>query len=117
MEYLNQEMAHAYACADIVVSRAGANTICELLTLAKPMLLIPYPKGKTSRGDQVDNAASFEARGLAKVLQQSDMTADTLLAAVEETYNAREALTEALRKEPSADGTNNVLIEIFKYAR
>lgn len=116
VEYLDSEMAHAFACADVVVSRAGANTLCELLALAKPMLLIPYPKGNTSRGDQVDNAASFKARGLANVLDQSELNAETLFENVMATYNDREKLAAALKKEPSSDGTNNVLVEIFKYA-
>ena len=66
-EYLNEEMADAYACADIVVSRAGANALCELLAAHKPSLLIPYPK-TASRGDQIMNAESFRARGLSHVM-------------------------------------------------
>ena len=48
-EYLNEEMADAYACADVLISRAGSNTLCEILALRKPALLIPYPK-TASRG-------------------------------------------------------------------
>ena len=115
-EYLNEEMAQAFACADVIVSRAGSNTLCEILALYKPALLIPYPKGNTSRGDQVENAESFQRRGLAKMLPQEQMTADTLVQSVMETYRDRGALIDAMEKEPSADGLSNVLREIRRYA-
>lgn len=114
-EYLNEEMAHAFACADVLISRAGANTLCEILALYKPSLLIPYPKGNTSRGDQVDNAASFEKRGLARVLPQDQMTTDTLFQSVVYVYRDRGLLIDAMEREPSADGLGNVLREIEKY--
>ena len=116
-EYLTDEMAHAFACADVLISRAGANTLCEILALYKPSLLIPYPKGNTSRGDQVDNAASFEKRGLAKVLPQDQMTAETLVKSVVDVYRERGALIDAMEREPSADGLRNVLSEIAKYKK
>lgn len=114
-EYLNEEMANAFACADVLVSRAGANTLCEILALYKPALLIPYPKGNTSRGDQVDNAESFRKRGLARVLPQDQLTADSLVESVGEVYRDRGLLIDAMEKEPSADGLGNVLKEIAKY--
>ncbi len=116
-EYLNEEMAHAFACADVLVSRAGANTLCEILALYKPALLIPYPKGNTSRGDQVDNANSFEKRGLSRVLSQDQLTADTLVERVVEVYRDRGHLIDAMEREPSADGLGNVLREIEKYKK
>ena len=115
-EYLNEEMADAYACADILVSRAGANALCEILAVRKPALLIPYPKG-ASRGDQLLNAESFRARGFSRVLLQEDMTPDTLVTAVEQLYHDRGALYEAMATEPTANGIDNVLEQIYKYAR
>ena len=115
-EYLNEEMADAYACADILVSRAGANALCEILAARKPALLIPYPKG-ASRGDQLLNAESFRARGFSHVLQQEDTTPDTLVAEVEKLYHDRGALYEAMATEPTANGIDNVLEQIYKYAR
>lgn len=73
MQYLDEEMADAYACADVIITRAGSNTICEILALRKPSLLIPYPN-TASRGDQEINAASFLRRGFSRVLEQSDLT-------------------------------------------
>ena len=115
-EYLNDEMADAYACADIVVSRAGANSLCELLAAHKPALLIPYPK-TASRGDQIMNAESFRARGLSHVLIQEDMTPDTLVKAIEKLYHDRGSLYQAMDAEPTANGIDAVLEQIYKYAK
>ena len=114
-EYLDSEMADAYACANILISRAGSNTLCEILALRKPALLIPYPMG-ASRGDQIVNARSFEARGLSRVLMQEDMTADRLVSEVISLYRERGSLYEKMDKEPSANGVENVLREIYAVA-
>ena len=87
-----------------------------LLALKKPMLLIPYPK-EASRGDQILNARSFEQRGLAHVLMQEDMTPDTLLTAVVDTYKDRGRLIDAMERESSSDGVANVMHLIHQYAR
>jgi len=68
-EYLNEELKNVFAMADIVISRAGATSIFELLFLQKPNLLIPLPL-KASRGDQILNAASFKKQGFSKVLDE-----------------------------------------------
>ena len=65
-EYVKAELKDLFAMADVVISRAGANAICELLALKKPNLLIPLVSG--SRGDQILNAKSFEAQGFSMVL-------------------------------------------------
>jgi len=115
-EYLNDEMADAYACADIIVSRAGANALCEILAARKPALLIPYPK-TASRGDQILNAESFRARGLSHVLMQEDMTPESLAQAIERLYHDRGILCEAMDAEPTANGIDAVLEQIYKYAK
>ena len=109
-------MADAYACADILVSRAGSNSLCEILAVRKPALLIPYPKG-ASRGDQILNAESFRAQGFSHVLQQEDMTPETLIKGIEQLYRDRGALYEAMATEPTANGIDNVLEQIYKYSR
>lgn len=115
-EYLNEEMADAYACADLIVSRAGSNALCEILAARKPALLIPYPKS-ASRGDQILNAESFRARGLSRVLMQEDMTPETLVKAIVQLYHDRGILYEAMAAEPTANGVDNVLAQIYKYAK
>ena len=42
-EYVKEDLKHLFAAADLLVSRAGANAICEILALGKPSLLIPLP--------------------------------------------------------------------------
>ncbi|MGN0971272.1 MAG: glycosyltransferase, partial [Aristaeellaceae bacterium] len=77
---------------------------------------VPYPKG-ASRGDQILNAQSLQKRGLARVLLQEDMTADTLVKALEATWADREQLTAALHAAPPADGTRRVLEMIEEVQR
>ncbi|MDY4138840.1 MAG: undecaprenyldiphospho-muramoylpentapeptide beta-N-acetylglucosaminyltransferase [Eubacteriales bacterium] len=116
LEFLDAELPDALACADLVLSRAGSNALCEFQALCKPMLLVPYPKG-ASRGDQILNAQSLQKRGLARVLLQEDMTADTLVRALDETWAARDQLTAALHAAPPADGTRRVLEMIEEVQR
>ena len=107
-EFLSDELPDAMAAADLILSRAGANALCEFQALGKPMLLIPYPKG-ASRGDQILNAASFERRGLARVMAQEAMTAETLADALLALLRDGGSLRRALREAPPADGTQAVL--------
>ncbi|OXM14241.1 UDP-N-acetylglucosamine--N-acetylmuramyl-(pentapeptide) pyrophosphoryl-undecaprenol N-acetylglucosamine transferase [Paenibacillus herberti] len=77
-EYLSEELPDVLALADAVLTRAGANALFEMLALRKPMLLVPLPLSQ-SRGDQLRNAASFEAAGLARVLPEEKLSTVTLL--------------------------------------
>ncbi len=115
-EYLDEEMADAYACSDIVISRAGSNTLCELLALCKPSLLIPYPKA-ASRGDQILNAESFQRQGFARVLMQEDATPELLLQEVSYLYHDRGQLYENMKHAPASQGLENVLKEIYRYVK
>lgn len=80
-EYIQKELCDLLDAADIVISRAGANAICELLALHKPNILIPLSL-EASRGDQILNAASFEKQGFSYVIREEDLTSENLLAAV-----------------------------------
>ena len=108
VEFLSKELPDAMAAADLILSRAGANALCEFQALGKPMLLIPYPKG-ASRGDQILNAASYEKRGLARVMAQENMTSDSLADALLDLLKNGGSLRQALRDAPPADGTQAVL--------
>ena len=72
-EYIKEELKDLFAITDIVISRAGANAICELLALHKPNLLIPL-SANASRGDQILNARSFERQGFSMVLEEEEIT-------------------------------------------
>ena len=113
VEFLSEELPHALAAADYILSRAGANALCEFQALGKPMLLVPYPKG-ASRGDQILNAQSFEKRGLAKVLMQENMTEETLTEAIWNLIADEDAFRKALHDAPPADGTQAVLAMIHE---
>ena len=80
------------------------------------MLLVPYPQG-ASRGDQILNAHSLEKRGLCHVLLQENMTADSLVSALLDTWAARDQLTAAMKAAPPADGTQRVLEMIEEVQR
>jgi UDP-N-acetylglucosamine--N-acetylmuramyl-(pentapeptide) pyrophosphoryl-undecaprenol N-acetylglucosamine transferase len=107
-EYAGEEMPHLYALADIVVSRAGANTIFELLALRKPSLLIPL-SAKASRGDQILNAASFERQGYSAVLREENLTGETLLEAVNALYAKRKDYADRMSAERTRDAVENVI--------
>ncbi len=96
-EYIKEELSDLMAAADIVISRAGANAICELLALRKPNILIPL-SAQASRGDQILNAASFEKSGYSIVLQEEDVTKDTLLDAIHMAYDNREDYIKAMKR-------------------
>jgi UDP-N-acetylglucosamine--N-acetylmuramyl-(pentapeptide) pyrophosphoryl-undecaprenol N-acetylglucosamine transferase len=107
-EYVSDAMPDILAIADIVISRAGANTIFELLALKKPHLLIPLPKGK-SRGDQIQNAESFERQGFSKVLQEEKMNPRDLIAELKDLYDSREKYINAMSEHKTADGVAEVI--------
>lgn len=91
-EYVSEELKDLYAMADVIISRAGANVICELLALHKPNLLVPLPTG---RGDQKLNAASFEQQGYSMVVQDDDLP-DCILQKVSELYEHRQQYIDAM---------------------
>ncbi len=87
-EYLNDQLPDVFAFADLIVSRAGSNTIYEILALKKLNLLIPLSK-KASRGDQLDNAKEFEQKGYSKVLQEDEKINDLFVPTILELYENR----------------------------
>ena len=96
-EYINKELKDLFAAADVIVSRAGANAICELLALKKPNILIPL-SAAASRGDQILNAESFERQGFSYVLKEEDVSNETLLSAISEVYENRGTYVTAMQE-------------------
>ena len=103
------DMGMAYACADLIISRAGAGTVFELLALKKPSILVPL-EGQT-RGDQVENAAYFQAKGLCKVLKQDLLF--TLPHAIEDAF-ADEEMQTKLHESDFRRGNERILQELRK---
>ena len=113
IEYCDKEMKDMFAAADIVLSRAGANAICELLALKKPNILVPLPS-KSSRGDQLLNAASFEKQGFSKVLKEEDITKESLIATINEVYEEQDKYKEAMEKSETKDAVELIMALIKK---
>lgn len=111
-EYIKKELSDLLDAADIVISRAGANAICELLALRKPNILIPL-SAASSRGDQILNAESFERQGFSYVLKEEALTKDSLLEAVHNVYNSRTAYIDAMGKS-NLNNSIDTIINIIK---
>ena len=114
-EYIKSELKDLFAMADIVISRAGANAICELLALRKPNLLIPLPSSG-SRGDQLLNAASFEAQGFSIVINEDDLTTQLLVNKVQELFAHRREYTETMGKSTQTDAIPKIIALIKEAA-
>ncbi|WP_257347065.1 undecaprenyldiphospho-muramoylpentapeptide beta-N-acetylglucosaminyltransferase [Pseudalkalibacillus decolorationis] len=96
-EYINEELSDVMAMTDFVVSRAGSTAIFELLSLQKPMLLIPLSY-RASRGEQIINAQSFQNAGYAEVLLHENLNKGTLIDAIYTLYQDREKYLENMKK-------------------
>ncbi len=91
--FLKKEMADAYACAELVVSRAGASNISEIAALGKPSILVPLPLS-ASRGEQIVNARIFENAGASVVIQNDDFTHENLVSVVRDLFSNGEKLSQ-----------------------
>ncbi|MDO4554571.1 MAG: undecaprenyldiphospho-muramoylpentapeptide beta-N-acetylglucosaminyltransferase [Lachnospiraceae bacterium] len=115
-EYVKKELTHLFAATDLMISRAGANAICELLALQKPNILIPL-SAAASRGDQILNAASFEKQGYSYVLNEEELTKDTLLKAVSYVYDERNSYKKALSESSLNDSISIIMDLIQTYSK
>ncbi|MDD6631766.1 MAG: undecaprenyldiphospho-muramoylpentapeptide beta-N-acetylglucosaminyltransferase [Lachnobacterium sp.] len=107
-EYASSELTDMFALADMAISRAGANSICELLALHKPNILIPL-SAAASRGDQVLNANSFKKQGFSYVLEEEHLTAESLLKAVQEVYDNRQKYIDAMAQSGQMDSIGTIV--------
>ncbi len=113
-EYVDEDWPHLLAMADVVVSRAGATILFELLALKKASSLIPLSL-KASRGDQILNAQSFEKRGFSHVLLEEDLSTSSLIDSIIKTYTHRQAFIAAMRSAGSVNGVDKVMAVIKGY--
>ena len=107
-EYISDELKDLFALSDIVISRAGANSICEFLALRKPALLIPL-SAAASRGDQILNARSFEKQGYAAVLEEEELNGDTLLHALNTLWENRDSYVSAMESSPMGNSIETII--------
>lgn len=115
-EYIKQELCDLLALSDVVVSRAGANAICELLALRKPSVLIPLSL-EASRGDQILNAQSFDKCGYAKLLMEEDVNDDSLLEAINSVYDDRDIYIKAMETSTKKDSITLITDMIDELAK
>lgn len=113
-EYIQEELADLFALSDLVISRAGANAICEITALKKPNLLIPL-SAKASRGDQILNARSFEKQGFSLVLEEEELSNQLLLDTIHKLYEHREEYVAAMNNSQQTDAIHCItdLIETY----
>jgi len=107
-EYVNEELPNLMAAADLVVSRAGANSIFEFLVLRKPTILIPL-SAKASRGDQILNAASFEKAGYSLVIQDDELTEEVLISKLQLLEKDKEKFIKAMKDSKAGNGVNSII--------
>jgi UDP-N-acetylglucosamine--N-acetylmuramyl-(pentapeptide) pyrophosphoryl-undecaprenol N-acetylglucosamine transferase len=112
-EFVKGDLTHLFAAADIVLSRAGANAICELLALRKPNILVPLPS-TSSRGDQILNAASYEKQGFSMVVSDDELP-DRIMDALHTLYADRQKYISAMEKSSQMNAIP-VILNLIKEA-
>ena len=112
LEYASDELKDLFALSDFVLSRAGANSICELLALRKPNLLVPL-SAASSRGDQILNADSYQRQGYSLVLKEEMLTPESLLSSLKELYRDRDKYIDAMSKS-SQSGAIDIIMDLIR---
>lgn len=107
-EYIREEMKDFFAMADLIISRAGANSICEISALKKPNILIPL-SAKASRGDQILNAKSFAKQGFSEVLDEDTASARDLIDTVHNVYNHRSQYIHSMEQSSGTGGVEKIV--------
>ena len=114
-EYISKELPDLFAAADLVISRAGANAICELLALHKPNILIPLSRN-ASRGDQILNAESFKKQGFSYVIEEEDVNEQTLSEAIHYVADHKDEYKKAMTDSGQMDSISKIVSLIKEYA-
>ncbi len=111
-EYIKAELSDLMAAADLIISRAGANAICEILALRKPNILIPL-SAAASRGDQILNAESFEHQGYSFVLKEEDLSISHLLESIRTVLEAKQEYIDAMNQS-SLNNSIETIVQLIK---
>ena len=107
-EYVEEELNHLLALADVVISRAGANFIYEILALKKLNILIPLSK-KSSRGDQILNAKSFKEQGFSYVIEEENFNKDSLKIGLKTLNSKSDVYRNAMNKSKLVNSINHIV--------
>ncbi len=111
-EYVSKELRDLFALSDLVISRAGANAICELLALKKPNILIPLSMA-ASRGDQILNAKSFKKNGFSYVIEEEELSTTSLLNAIRDVSTHKGQYINAMNECEQADSVS-IIMKLIK---
>lgn len=115
-EYISENLPDLFAAADLVVARAGANSICELLALHKPNILIPLSRN-ASRGDQILNANSFAKQGFSVVLEEEEVTSERLMATIDDVMAHRSKYIDAMKNSGQMNAIETIMGLIEEVSR
>ena len=107
-EFISEQLNDVFAMTDLMISRAGANSISEILALKIPNILIPL-SAAASRGDQILNAQSYEKQGFSTVLQEEDLTGEILLSSVKDVYKRRDEIKEKMASSHLLDANATIM--------
>ena len=107
-EFINEQLNDVFAMTDLMISRAGANSISEILALKIPNILIPL-SAKASRGDQILNAASYEKQGFSTVLQEEELTSQLLIDSVNTVFANADLIKEKMASSKLLDANKTIL--------
>ena len=108
-----QDIENYFSLADIVISRAGSNTIFELLSIHKPMILVPLPKTSHSRGDQIDNAKYFLENKLAFTIYQEDLSSEIIIQTINHILKNKQSIIKTMQNFKNTCG-NSKIIELIQ---
>ncbi|MBM7703879.1 undecaprenyldiphospho-muramoylpentapeptide beta-N-acetylglucosaminyltransferase [Metabacillus iocasae] len=111
LEYVHDELSDVLAATDYVITRGGSNAIFEFLALHKPMLIIPLSKAQ-SRGDQILNAASFKKKGFSLVLEEEQLTKETLMEHIQQLQKGALTMKQTMREATKTDAISTLVREI-----
>ncbi len=115
-EFIGAGFGDVFAAADLVIARAGANTIYELLVTRTPHILIPLPRA-ASRGDQIENAVLFEQLEMSRVIFQENLDGDSLLAEVDIAWQKRASQIVAMEQFEVKDSCALIVSLIEEFAK
>jgi len=107
-EYVHEQLKDIFAAADYVLSRAGSNAIFEFLSLRIPMLLVPLGLN-ASRGDQIVNAKSFAEKRFARVMDEENLTTETLAAELFQLKEFAPIMTDQMKQYDSREARDKVI--------
>lgn len=115
---LGGEIGNVFDKADLVISRSGAHTTCEILGLEKPCILIPIPW--VSHNEQYRNAELLEKYGLAKILNQKSLSVQTLVMEIKDSLNKLDKYklnNLDLKKLVMKDSSKLIVGEVYKISK